>query len=164
MNEIEHWINQLNLLPHPEGGFFKEVYRSEDQFEARDLPRRFSGSRSASTAIYYMLTAKDFSAFHRIQSDEIWHFYAGDPLEIYVIHPDGQSEIKRLHASDGAARPMQIVPFGSWFAAKTTGAFTLSGCTVAPGFDFADFEMADSRQLIRQFPQHTSWIQQFTRT
>lgn len=164
MSEIEQLIDKLNLLQHPEGGFFREVYRSEDEFAAEVLPSRFAGNRTASTAIYYLLTAKDFSAFHRIQSDEIWHFYAGDPLEIYVIHPDGTLEIKRLHATSEVALPMQIVPFGSWFAAKTTGAYTLSGCTVSPGFDFADFEMANASQLMQQFPQHRSWIQQFTRS
>ncbi len=164
MSEIEQLINKLCLLPHPEGGFFREVYRSGDEFATELLPSRFAGNRSASTAIYYLLTSKDFSAFHRIQSDEIWHFYAGDPLEIYIIHFDGTAEIKRLHVSAAGSLPMQIVPFGSWFAAKTTGAYTLSGCTVSPGFDFADFEMADASQLMQQFPQHRSWIQQFTRS
>lgn len=164
MKEIKYWTDKLKLLPHPEGGYYREEYRSDMILEKSCLPTDFMGQRSVSTAIYYLLTAHDFSAFHRIHSDEIWHFYAGDPLDIYIIHADGSLEVKCLHSISQGAKPMQVVPKACWFAARSTGAYTLSGCTVAPGFDFADFEMATAAELKRQFPQQTEVIERFTRS
>ena len=161
--KAENWVNNLGLMPHPEGGYFKEVYRSEEEIPARALPARFKGNRNFSTAIYYLLGKGDFSAFHRIHSDETWHFYAGDPLEIWMILPDGESVRKLVGISDESSVLMFTVTAGTWFAARSTGEYSLCGCTVAPGFDFADFEMGDYTQLTSLFPQHEKLIKQFTR-
>ncbi len=150
-----YWIKKLKLAPHPEGGWFKEVYRSPEVVNREALPPRFSGSRNFSTAIYYLLEEGDFSAFHRIKSDEIWHFYDGLTMEIIEINATGKLTIHYLGTEPGKdTQPQVVVKAGSWFAARPLGSFTLVGCTVSPGFDFADFEMADKSQLTKQFPQY----------
>lgn len=157
-------IEKLKLSPHPEGGYFREVYRSDEHIVKSALPKRFPDTRAFSTAIYYLLEQGDFSAFHRIKSDEIWHFYAGGALDIHLIHPDGEYACLHLGHTDGSF-PMQVVPYGCWFAAapaKDTE-YTLVGCVVSPGFDFADFEMADRETMTNQFPQHSQIIREFTR-
>lgn len=158
------WIEKLKLSPHPEGGYFREVYRSADDIVQSALPQRFPDKRAFSTAIYYLLSQDDFSAFHRIKSDEIWHFYAGGALDIHLIHPLGDYECLHLGHKDGSF-PLQVVPFGCWFAASPAKGtdFTLVGCTVSPGFDFADFEMAGRETMIDQFPQHSELIKAYTR-
>jgi predicted cupin superfamily sugar epimerase len=89
----DHWITQLNLLPHPEGGWYRETYRAAESIPAAALPARFRGPRAFGTSIYFLLPATSFSAFHRIHSDELWHFHAGDPLELHLLHPDGRHEV-----------------------------------------------------------------------
>ncbi|MDA3942467.1 MAG: cupin domain-containing protein [Bacteroidetes bacterium] len=160
---IDFWIEKLALLPHPEGGFYKEMYRSEEEIPAVALPNRFKGNRSFSTAIYYLLGRHDFSAFHRIHADETWHFYDGKPLQLLLLHPDGRLEEVMLGVGENC-RPMFTVKSGLWFAAKSSDTFSLCGCTVAPGFDFADFEMAAAESLSKEFPQHRSIIESFTRS
>ncbi|QNA46743.1 cupin domain-containing protein [Lacibacter sediminis] len=156
----------LQLEPHPEGGFYSRTYASDEQISAAVLPARFGANRSISTAIYFLLEGKDYSAFHRIKSDELWHFYAGGGLHIYVIHPDGRGEVLLL--GNGLAngyRFQHVVKAGCWFASKpaTENSFSLVGCTVAPGFDFDDFEMAKEVELLNLFPQHRQWIKQLCR-
>jgi uncharacterized protein len=161
-----YFIDALNLQPHPEGGWFKETYRSEEVILQNHLPGRFSGSRSFSTAIYFLLEGKSFSAFHRIRSDELWHFYYGSVISIYVIMPDGDSQIIKLGQDIQAGERMQaVVQAGCWFASEVTdaGSFSLAGCTVAPGFDFADFKLANRGELLKLFPQHEHWITKFCR-
>ena len=157
-------IDQYKLLPHPEGGWYKETYRSEEAIKVDALPDRFTGDRSLSTAIYFLLEQGNFSAFHRIKSDECWHFYAGRRLDIYVIHPSGKFEIIPL--GNNAGEHFQwVVPANCWFAsrpAKDT-AFSFVGCTVSPGFDFADFEMADATELSKQYTQHAHFIEELCR-
>lgn len=138
------YINNLKLQPHPEGGYFKETYRATENILANSLPKRFSGNRSFSTAIYYLLQQGDFSAFHRIKSDECWHFYAGKTLLIHIIEADGTYSCVNLGTNVDTGETFQfVVPANAWFAAEPAeaSAFTLVGCTVAPGFDFLDFEM-----------------------
>ena len=160
IHDIQYWLNRLNLNPHPEGGYFKEIYRSSDLMKVPDIDDK----RNISTAIYYLLTEGSFSAFHRIRSDECWHFYAGDSLSIHMIHPDGLFESKIIgNQKKNEEEPFAVVPKNTWFAAKSNGAFSLVGCTVAPGFDFADFEMAEREKLISQFPLCFSLIEEFTR-
>jgi hypothetical protein len=157
-------IDQYELLPHPEGGWFKETYRSEEIIKADALPDRFTGDRSLSTAIYFLLEQGNFSAFHRIKSDECWHFYAGGQLNIYVIHPSGKFEIIPLGNHEGEFFQW-VVLANCWFAsrpAKDT-AFSFVGCTVSPGFDFDDFEMADAKELSEQYPQHSNLIEELCR-
>ncbi len=161
-----YYISHLHLHPHPEGGFFKETYRAGEGIPTDVLPLRFAGACSYSTAIYYLLQQGDFSAFHRIQSDECWHFYAGDPLLIHVIEEDGRYHSIKLGKHIAAGETFQsVVPATAWFAAEPApdSIFTLTGCTVAPGFDFNDFEMADRKTLLAAYPQHSDIINRLTR-
>jgi uncharacterized protein len=158
------WIDHLELLPHPEGGFFKENYRSTETISGSALPARFGADRSIATAIYFLLRSEDRSLFHRIQSDEIWHFYAGTSLSIYVLDESGVKIIKLgMNATQGHALQV-VIPAGKWFGAKVDdeNSYTLAGCTVAPGFDFRDFEMADRASLIKTFPGHRDIIERLT--
>lgn len=158
----EYWVDRLKLEPHPEGGFFKETYRSSLASKYEGFPE----SRNVSTGIYFLLMAGNFSGFHRIKSDEIWHFYAGDPISIYVIYENGEMEEISLGLDlDQGERPQAIVPANCWFASqvKDDGAYGLVGCTVAPGFDFQDFELAKRSELLEQFSQHSELILALTR-
>lgn len=160
-------IQRLGLLPHPEGGYYREMYRSPDTIPATALPARYGHARSICTAIYFLLTGDTFSAFHRLRSDEFWFYHCGCAIKLFMIHPDGNME-EQLVGSDLAAgeRPQVLIRAGTWFAAKITepDGFTLISCTVSPGFDFADFELADRASLVKSFPQHQSIIQSLTRT
>lgn len=159
-------IDQLGLQPHPEGGFFRETYRSPDTISAAALPPRYGGPRSVSTSIHFLLTHETFSAFHRLASDEIWHFHAGAPLQLFMIHPDGRLDQKTLGIAFAAGQtPHAVISAGVWFGAKVRDnpGFSLIGCTVAPGFDFADFDLASRQRLIQLFPQHTKLITSLTR-
>jgi predicted cupin superfamily sugar epimerase len=152
-------VRELGLQPHPEGGYFRETYRAAETISA--LPRRFAGARSISTAIYFLLEAGQCSHLHRIRSDEVWHFYAGDPLLVVEIDPAGALKTTRL-GQGGTFQHM--VPAGAWFGATLAdgGQFALVGCTVAPGFDFADFELADRAALLAEYPAHQDWIRRLT--
>lgn len=159
-------IEHLQLCRHPEGGWFRESYRSTETVPAEGLPDRFAGRRTFSTAIYFLLQRGDFSALHRIKSDEIWHFYAGDPLLVQVITPEGVHREIRLGADLSAGESFQAsVPAGCWFGAELAGEgeFALVGCTVAPGFDFDDFEMGERRELSRMLPAQRELIERLTR-
>lgn len=160
MRSASYYINKLNLQAHPEGGYFAETYRSADTIDSDALPQSFDGDRNISTAIYFLLEGHQFSAFHRIKSDELWHFYTGIPLLVYIIHPDGELETLKIgNDLDDDCNFQGIVKAGCWFASRPINeqGFSLVGCTVAPGFDFSDFEMADG-DLIKQFPQHSELI------
>ena len=161
-----YWIEKLELTAHVEGGAFREVYRSELTLPKTVLPLFFQGSRSASTSIYFLLSKGQFSAFHRIASDELWHFYYGDPLHVYEIAHNGRLFTHVLGSNPEKGESFQtVVKAGSWFAsAPAPGSeYALVGCTVAPGFDFADFELADLETLSTQHPDHADLIRQFTR-
>jgi hypothetical protein len=160
----EYYIINLELEPHPEGGYFRENYRSSDLLD--DLPSRYAGSRNASTAIYYLLKGNQYSAFHKVMSDEIWHFYDGCCLELYIIDPQARLVNRKLGKEPGKNEvPQLVIPHGHWFAAQPVdpAGYTLAGCTVAPGFDFLDFELGDREMLIQQFPQHDEIIRKYTR-
>jgi len=160
----EFWIDTLGLARHPEGGWFRETYRSSESIPSEALPDRFQGLRPFCTAIYFMLKRGDFSALHRIKSDEIWHFHEGAPLTVHVLTPTGEQYGIRLgRDADNGERFQAVVPAGCWFGAETFGEFSLVGCTVAPGFDFRDFEMADRANLASIFPQHIPFINRLTR-
>jgi len=163
---LEQYISNLKLQPHPEGGYYKETYRSDESIAKQCLPGSFDGDRSFSTAIYFMLQQGDFSAFHRIKSDECWHFYDGGTLLIHEISKDGQYKCTRLGRNIAEGETFQyVVPAGHWFASEPAAEteFSLVGCTVAPGFDFADFEMAKAPELLQFFPQHSSVIERLCR-
>ena len=164
--KISYLIDSLHLMPHPEGGFYKESYRSPWLVPGPALPPGFSGERNLSTAIYFLLRQGDYSAFHRIRSDECWHFYEGGTLLVHVIHPVGRYEVIRLGRNFKSGEVFQhVVPAGAWFASEPAGEteFSLVGCTVSPGFDFLDFEMAEEEELLQQFPEHGGLIRRLCR-
>lgn len=158
-------INQLGLVRHPEGGWFTETYRATEQVSGTALPQRYGGDRSFCTSIYFLLEQEDFSALHRIKSDELWYFHTGCALLIHVILPDGSYQGLQLGPNLEAGERFQaVVPAGSWFGAELKGAgFGLVGCTVAPGFEFSDFELAEQDGLMSRYPQYAGLIGRMTR-
>lgn len=166
MTKAQDWIDRLDLSPHPEGGYFRETYRSPLTITwpiAGDEP---PGTRSLATSIYFLLTSDNFSALHRLRSDEIWFHHAGHPLTIHVIEPDGTYKPLRLgFVPDGSTQPQALVPAGCWFGSTVDepGGFALVGCVVAPGFDFADFEMGARETMLKDYPQHAEIIRRLTR-
>ena len=163
----KYWIDKLGLIAHPEGGYYRETYRSGLSIAQEALPSQFNGPRLVSTAIYFLLEGEIFSAFHRLRSDELWHFYAGAPFVVHVIEEDGRySEISLGSNPDAGERLQAVVKAGCWFASrvKDPESFALAGCTVAPGFDFEDFELGKRSNLIKLYPQRRELIEQLTRT
>jgi uncharacterized protein len=163
MVTAEEVIERLGLVAHPEGGFYAETFRAEAL--PVGLPGR--GERSASTAIYFLLRAQDFSALHVVLSDEVWHHYWGDALELHCFDRAGQLRQVRLGTSlaDGE-RPQHVVEHGELQAARVAGGshgFALCGCTVAPGFDFADFRMPTRAELLARLPEHAALVTALTR-
>lgn len=153
----DYWIRQLQLTPHVEGGAFRELYRSS----LTSTPAGFPGERPYSTSIYFLLQQGQFSAFHKIKSDELWHFYYGDALIIYEIDQQGNMITHKLGNNPDKGESFQIlIPAGNWFAARVAegSEYTLCGCTVSPGFDFEDFELADKASLLAAYPQHETLI------
>ena len=173
----EYWVKQLGLRPHPEGGYYRETYRSPEIIARAALPKRYNGRRTLATAIYFLLRADQFSAFHRLKSDEIWHFYDGHPVSIFIIGKNGRLASFKLglDARQGE-QPQVVIRAGNWFAAGLANrkspasggkianrkSYALIGCTVAPGFDFADFEIGNRKELCRQFPKHHALINRLT--
>lgn len=162
MKPASYWIEKFNLLAHPEGGYYAETYRASETIPQQALPARFGGDRAFSTGIYFLLESHNFSAFHRIQADEMWHFYAGEALEVFVIdEKTGELTVIRLGNDPENGETFQaVVPAGAWFGSRpaASSSYALVGCTVAPGFDFADFEMAACDALTQQYPQHAALI------
>jgi uncharacterized protein len=165
-NNTEFWIRMLGLIKHPEGGYYRESYRADLTIASDALPPEYTGARVASTAIYFLLDGESFSAFHRIRSDELWHFYEGGSLTLHVIAPGGeyQEAVLGRHLEAGE-RLQAVVKGGCWFAAKVRDrdSFSVVGCTVAPGFDFQDFELGKRSQLLERYPQHRQLIERLTR-
>jgi predicted cupin superfamily sugar epimerase len=162
----EYWIKHLKLSSHPEGGYYRETHKADLTIRQAALPAGFHGDRPASTAIYFLLAETNFSAFHRLASDELWHFYAGDCLVVYVIDPEGKlSELYLGHRPEDGESFQVLVKAGCWFGSrlKHGGGFALVGCTVAPGFEFADFELAKRSELSAAYPQHKGLIKELTR-
>ena len=205
MNDARYWIEKLRLEPHPEGGYFRQTYKSELRVSAEGFgdpttgaseasqdqdsrplakdPRRVKhaaevfGTRAASTGIYFLLEGKNFSAFHRLRSDEMWHFYAGAPLVVHVIDPAGNYSSIQLGNDAEAGQVFQaVVRAGCWFGSRLAEnphfwqnrpevghPYALVGCTVAPGFEFEDFELARRGELEGKYPQHSDIIRRLTR-
>ena len=163
----QHWIERLDLQPHPEGGYYRETYRAPFMLPQSVLPG-YRGDRAASTAIYFLLEENQFSAFHRIRSDEMWHFYAGSALIVHVITPASEYREFLLGSNTERREEFQaVVPAGCWFGSSlrdtSDDSYALVGCTVSPGFDFADFEMARRTELLAHYPQHRAIIERLTR-
>jgi len=160
MHSAQYWIDKLRLMPHPEGGYYKEVYRSQSQVN------RLGGTaaKAACTSIYYLLEGEDFSGFHRLASDEIWYFHKGGPLLIHGIGKEGRYSKYELSDLESGNLSVVIEP-GLWFAAEVPSKqdYTLVSCAVAPGFDFAGFEMAKKNELVALYPQHGEVISRLCR-
>ncbi len=155
----------LGLKPHPEGGYYTETYRSGEKLRS-GLPPRYAGARALSTAIYYLLTPDTFSAIHRLKSDEVYHFYAGDAVEMLQLLPDGTGRVLRLgNDLNKGALPQVVVERGIWQGSRLAsgGRFALLGTTVAPGFEFADYEAGVREELVRDYPEFKDLICHLTR-
>ena len=165
--DAQEIIEALRLKPHPrEGGYFVETYRSCERKKGGTLMSRYSGSRSVSTAIYYLLTPETYSEMHRLQSDELFHFYLGDPVEMLQLWPDGNGCIVKLGTDIAAGmRPQVVVPRGVWQGARLAagGRYALLGTTVAPGFEYVDYESGVREELLRLYPEFEEMICALTR-
>lgn len=155
MQPTAYFIEKLGLAPHPEGGYYASSHRAQLQVETA------SGMRPQYTNIYFLLRSQDISHLHRLQSDEVWYYHAGSSLTVHMIHPDGTYEAKKLGLNiEAGEQPQIVVPrqtiFGSSVDAPNT--FSLVGCMVSPGFDFADFELFTQQQLLADYPQHEAVI------
>jgi uncharacterized protein len=166
MPTADELIALLQLKPHPkEGGYFRETYRSADRLDAGHLPARYHGDRSASTAIYYLLTPTSISALHRVATDEVFHFYLGDPVRMLQLGPSESAREIILGSDVAAGQQLQVVvPRGVWQGSllKPGGRFALFGCTVAPGFEYEDYEHGKRGELTEQFPEHGEMIRRLT--
>jgi uncharacterized protein len=166
MTKTELLIQYFGLQPHPEGGWYRQTYKADEKIAKTALPERFPGDRFFSTAIYFLLEKGNFSAFHKIKSDECWHFYDGGALEIYIIRENGSLETILLGKEFVHGQLFQyVVPAGCWFASRPApgSEYCLVGCTVSPGFEFEDFELADADSLSIQFASHQEIIRELCR-
>jgi len=158
MNEkIKYIIRKFKLKKHIEGGYYSEIYRSGEKIKKKHLPKRYNGDRTFSTSIYFLLLNNDVSVFHKLNSDEILHFYDGSPLLIYLIDHTGNMEIKKLGRNVFKDEVYQIlVKANQWLAMKPIrrNYYSLIGCTVSPGFEYDDLIIGKKDELIKLYPQH----------
>ena len=165
MAKAQSIIQKFGLTQHPEGGHYRETYRSDLVLDRRCLPARYSGDRVAATAILFLLCEGEKSNLHRLRSDEVWHFYLGGPLDLFWVSPAGEAKTITLGQEIEAGQTVQaLVPAGAWMGAcpQPGAGFCLVGCTVAPGFDFADFEMGNRAELLAGFPHLKELIGRLT--
>uniref|UniRef100_Q3ATW2 DUF985 domain-containing protein n=1 Tax=Chlorobium chlorochromatii (strain CaD3) TaxID=340177 RepID=Q3ATW2_CHLCH len=176
MDNALHWINCLQLQPHPEGGYYRETYRSSGNYSFSDSAPQtsestfFQGERSYATAIYYLLQSGERSRLHRIHSDELWFYHAGAPLTVHIFPETGEPSCFTLGLDVAQGEvPQAWVPAGAWFGASgaslknaSVDDYALVSCVVAPGFDFRDFTFADRHELLRKFPQYSTTIERLT--
>ncbi|MHB1947370.1 MAG: cupin domain-containing protein [Gammaproteobacteria bacterium] len=165
--ELKNLITDLNLQSHPEGGMYARIFQSSIEVTSTEKKRYDGESRAAGTSIYYLLHSHDFSAWHNLKSDEIWHFYKGCPVKIHIISPLGEYRYHLLGDPTifTGAFFQVVITAGNWFAAEVINknSYSLVGCTVSPGFEFRDFKLADRKFLTSLFPQHANIINEFTR-
>jgi uncharacterized protein len=163
--KFQYYKAKLNLQPHPEGGYFREVYRSDEILKKESLPNRFDGDRNFLTAIYFLLEGEQTSKFHLLKSDEQWHFYDGCPVKIYILNENGELSVTTLGDNISNGEVFQtVIKRNNWFAAELIdkNSFCLVGCVVSPGFNFNDFELANRDDLITTYPQHKGLVIRFT--
>lgn len=158
----DYWIETLDMEKHREGGFYIETYESDVRFPAEELPEGYSGDRASGSSIYYLLTTDDFSAFHRIRSDELWHFYEGDPITLYLLEDDGVRTVRI-----GDKQFQTVVPGDTWFAGEIASAdaadgYALVGCDVTPAFEYGDYELG-TKELAKEFDDQAELIHRLTR-
>jgi uncharacterized protein len=166
MKGYQFWIKHLNLQPHPEGGFFRETYRSNLVIDHNILPVDYSGNRKLSTSIYYMLRSGEISRLHRLHSDELWYYHLGSSIKIVMIDQEGNKHTKLLGANLEKAEQLQVlIPSGTIFGAELidSDSFSLLGCMVTPGFEFDDFEIFDKEDLLQAYPKHVDLINKFSK-
>ena len=166
MKKAEKLVKKFDLHPHPEGGWYKQTYKSSLTVTSNELPQQFNGERSFATSIYFLLEEGDYSSFHRIKSDECWHFYSGDPILVYVISENGSLEIITLGSDFENGELFQyVVAANCWFASRPARGsdYCFVGCTVSPGFEFDDFELANVDALSSLYPNHRELIAELCR-
>jgi predicted cupin superfamily sugar epimerase len=166
MIDWKNLVTALDMSEHPEGGYYKEIYRCPECVSGRRLSKAYEGERSLATSIYFLLPSGEVSEFHRLKSDELWYFHAGSPISIYIIDPGGELRVEKLGLNfERGEQPQVLVPAGSIFGALVTEAdgYTLVGCLVTPGFDYCDFELLPRKQLLREYPQHKDIIIRLTK-
>ena len=165
MKDANYWIEQLELLSHPEGGYYKEIFRSKDEIMT-SVGKHNNANRSLYTSIYFLLTSNNFSSWHKIKSDELWHWHAGTSLTLFVIHTTGKLEEIQIGDHIEKGEKLQVlVEAGCWFASvvNSKNNYSLVGCTVIPGFSFEDFELANANKLTLLYPKHEEIIKQYCR-
>jgi predicted cupin superfamily sugar epimerase len=166
MLSVQDIIELLGMEPlRVEGGYFVEIYKSEELISKAGLPKRYPSARAFGTSIFYLLTPDTFSALHRLASDEIFHFYLGGPVTMLQLHPDGSSEVLTLGQDVLGGQQLQVVvPRGTWQGSflNKGGEFALLGCTVAPGFEYADYEHGCREALVKQYPDQRELIVRLT--
>lgn len=165
MEEINRLKAKFNLRPHPEGGFFGPGYRSQEFIKSDGLHPRYKGPRNLYSSIYFMVTPDHASKFHRLQTDEMWHFYKGDPIVLHLISEGGKYATQTLTNENGKEHFQFLVRKNTWMAAECVGVhhqYALVANTLAPGFEYDDFELADRAQLMEQFPHLKLVIEQFS--
>lgn len=166
MTDARRIIDSLGLRPHPEGGYYRETYRADETLQSHSLPQRYGGPRSFCTAIYYLLTSEDCSSMHRVKSDELFHFYLGDPVEMLLLFPDGTGKSVILGPDVLKGMHLQCaVPREVWQGCRLAGKgqFALMATTVSPGFEFDDFELGNRDELVRLYPRFEEKIRALTR-
>lgn len=164
MNTADYWIQHLKLDPHPEGGFFREIYRSHMEADNKNLPHGYQGTRRFSTSIYYLLRSGDISRFHRLRSDELWYFHYGSSIRIILIDQEGNKHTMLLGPRVEKAEQLQVlVPAGSIFGAEVMedNSYGLCGCMVSPAFEFSDFAVFEKEDLMQAYPRHAELIKKF---
>ena len=155
MKDAKYWVNKLKLLQHPEGGYYKEIYRSANTF----IPAEIGEYRNYITSIYFLIEEGNVSHFHSIKQDELWFYHAGAPLSVYCINNDGSLNLLKIGPNPEKGEVLQaMVPANSIFGSKSSGEFSLVSCVVAPGFDFTDFKLYQKSELLKQYPQHKEII------
>jgi predicted cupin superfamily sugar epimerase len=162
MLTAEEIISVLNLKPHTEGGYYRQTYLSKLIIPLAQQHEK----RPSSSSVYYLLRSNEFSAFHRLKSDEMWHYYLGSPLTLHTLHPASEHKTQILGPDlFKSQQPQILIPANTWFAAKVIhpNTYTLCGCTVTPGFDYADFELANRNELLTMYPQYKELIIAHTR-
>ena len=157
----QYYISKLGLEPHPEGGYFKRTFASQEQITDQELTVHFEGKRMLYTSIYFLLTSNDVSHFHRLQSDELWYYHAGSPLSVHMIDENGEYTEHKLGLNlENGEVPQVLVPKNTIFGSsvKDRDTFSLVGCMVSPGFEYQDFELFTQEELLLKYPEHKEII------
>lgn len=166
MNSAQYWIDQLRLEPHPEGGFYREIYRSDEHIPAEGLPQRYHNSRAFATSIYFLLTSGQPSLFHALLSDELWFFHTGSAVTLHSLTDEAGYKTILLGPEPQEHHHFSaLMRAGTWFGATVEhpDSYALLSCVVTPGFDFNDFTLASRSHLLKEFPVHAAIIEALTK-